>query len=154
MIKELHEKHNVCNFHMSTLNLERSTKLILQNLKLISQDTTVSRGINSIVYLFLFLCRNSSLIRNFSPLLKILIEQRIGMNSLTVAMVTRDLQVRNPPPSFLFITHLFSFSSFWWSHVQCKPKSSNFRSQPQMGLPEKCRQYHRALWKVHPWPTG
>ncbi|ORZ13542.1 methylenetetrahydrofolate reductase-domain-containing protein [Absidia repens] len=39
MIKQLHEKHGICNFHLSTLNLERSTKLILQQLNLISQDT-------------------------------------------------------------------------------------------------------------------
>ncbi|CAO3637361.1 unnamed protein product [Cunninghamella echinulata] len=44
MIKELHEKHGICNFHFSTLNLERSIKLILQELKLISQDLSKSQN--------------------------------------------------------------------------------------------------------------
>jgi methylenetetrahydrofolate reductase (NADPH) len=34
MIKDLHKKANVCNFHISTLNLERSVRLILEALDL------------------------------------------------------------------------------------------------------------------------
>ncbi|KAI9022271.1 methylenetetrahydrofolate reductase-domain-containing protein [Phycomyces nitens] len=38
MISELHTKHNISNFHISTLNLERSTRLILQKLRLVPQE--------------------------------------------------------------------------------------------------------------------
>ena len=34
MIKQLHQEANICNFHISTLNLERSTRLILEALDL------------------------------------------------------------------------------------------------------------------------
>jgi DNA polymerase sigma len=34
MIKHLHQESNICNFHISTLNLERSTRLILEALNL------------------------------------------------------------------------------------------------------------------------
>ncbi|KAI8338345.1 methylenetetrahydrofolate reductase-domain-containing protein [Chlamydoabsidia padenii] len=47
MIKLLHGKYNICNFHLSTLNLERSTKLILQELKLISQDANKNQFAHS-----------------------------------------------------------------------------------------------------------
>ncbi|KAI8097425.1 methylenetetrahydrofolate reductase-domain-containing protein [Halteromyces radiatus] len=39
MINQLHEEHNIYNFHLSTLNLERSTKLILHNLGLVSENS-------------------------------------------------------------------------------------------------------------------
>ncbi|CEJ05016.1 Putative Methylenetetrahydrofolate reductase [Rhizopus microsporus] len=35
IINELHKRANICNFHISTLNLERSTRLILEQLGLI-----------------------------------------------------------------------------------------------------------------------
>ncbi|KAI8371619.1 methylenetetrahydrofolate reductase-domain-containing protein [Radiomyces spectabilis] len=38
MIRQLHEQHHVCSFHLSTLNLERSTRLILQELNLVPQE--------------------------------------------------------------------------------------------------------------------
>ncbi|CAO3644302.1 unnamed protein product [Mucor hiemalis] len=38
MIKHLHTKANVCNFHISTLNLERSTRLILEALNLHKEE--------------------------------------------------------------------------------------------------------------------
>ncbi|KAI8982412.1 methylenetetrahydrofolate reductase-domain-containing protein [Mycotypha africana] len=34
MIRRLHKEGNICNFHISTLNLERSTRLILEELQL------------------------------------------------------------------------------------------------------------------------
>lgn len=34
MIQRLHEEAGICNFHISTLNLERSTRLILEALHL------------------------------------------------------------------------------------------------------------------------
>jgi methylenetetrahydrofolate reductase (NADPH) len=38
MIKRLHKEANICNFHISTLNLERSTRLILESLELVKQE--------------------------------------------------------------------------------------------------------------------
>lgn len=38
MIKRLHKEANICNFHISTLNLERSTRLILEALDLVKQE--------------------------------------------------------------------------------------------------------------------
>ncbi|RCH78609.1 hypothetical protein CU098_001148, partial [Rhizopus stolonifer] len=39
MIKKLHTEAGICNFHISTLNLERSTRLILEELQLHKQQT-------------------------------------------------------------------------------------------------------------------
>ncbi|KAI8375008.1 methylenetetrahydrofolate reductase-domain-containing protein [Choanephora cucurbitarum] len=39
MIKQLHDEGSICNFHISTLNLERSTRLILEALHLHKQET-------------------------------------------------------------------------------------------------------------------
>lgn len=40
MIKRLHTEASICNFHISTLNLERSTRLILEALDLVKQEST------------------------------------------------------------------------------------------------------------------
>ncbi|CAO3699285.1 unnamed protein product [Rhizopus stolonifer] len=41
MIKQLHKEANTCNFHISTLNLERSTRLILDQLNLNLESTAL-----------------------------------------------------------------------------------------------------------------
>lgn len=38
MIQKLHKEASICNFHISTLNLERSTRLILEALHLHKQE--------------------------------------------------------------------------------------------------------------------
>jgi methylenetetrahydrofolate reductase (NADPH) len=53
MIQHLHKEANICNFHISTLNLERSTRLILEALHLHKQQ----------VMIFLLLCINFGLKR-------------------------------------------------------------------------------------------
>ncbi|KAL0076443.1 methylenetetrahydrofolate reductase-domain-containing protein [Phycomyces blakesleeanus] len=42
MISELHTKHKISTFHISTLNLERSTRLILQQLNLVPKEKALS----------------------------------------------------------------------------------------------------------------
>jgi biotin synthase-related radical SAM superfamily protein len=50
MIQRLHKEAGICNFHISTLNLERSTRLILEALHLHKQEVNVCQFLHNLKY--------------------------------------------------------------------------------------------------------